>query len=567
MGKSEKDDNLVKVTNCKLSIIIPVYNEEATLADIVIRVQAVELPCAKEIVLVDDASTDGTRAAIEQLTEKNIVKIYHEKNQGKGAALRTGFAHCTGSIIIIQDADLEYDPREYLKLLQPVLDGKADIVYGSRFVGAGVHRVVYFWHSFGNRVLTLFSNMFSDLNLTDMETCYKLFRTTVIEKINLEENRFGIEPEFTAKVAELARQEGLAIYEVGISYYGRTYEEGKKIGVKDAFRAAWCIWKYNTATSAKIIKYGIHGILIAFFQLFTLYCIITLGGLQTTTAQNIANAISIELALLAAFFFHSILTWSVQYHSLGHVVRGLIKFHAVTGVSVVIRLVSFFVLSLLGCNYLLNSFFGIIIAVLINYVGYDKLVFLDNEEIEPILEPLLRKIRIKKVVNEVLKVPQCSLLDVGCGFNYAFLSSIEPYIREGVGIDFKVPAMENGKIKTLQMTLDDNLDFKDNTFDIVTLLAVLEHLEKPVAICREIARVLKPGGRLLITVPSIRSQPLLEFFAFKVGLVSPKEIEDHKKYYDKRELEELFAQIDELEIVSHKYFQLGMNNFCIIEKK
>jgi len=228
----------------KLSIIIPCYNEKNTIEEIIDRVLKAPLPIERELVIVDDCSRDGTRDYLRSLDHPMINVVLHEVNKGKGAALRTGFAHASGDFLIVQDADLEYDPDEYNRLLKPILDGKADVVYGSRFIGSESHRVLYFWHSLGNRFLTLLSNMFTNLNLTDMEVCYKMFRRTILEKITLEEDRFGFEPEFTAKVARL----NCAIYEVGISYYGRTYEEGKKIGWKDGVRAVYVILKYGLFT-------------------------------------------------------------------------------------------------------------------------------------------------------------------------------------------------------------------------------------------------------------------------------------------------------------------------------
>jgi glycosyltransferase involved in cell wall biosynthesis len=225
----------------QLSVVIPVYNERDTIDQIIARVKAV--PIDKEIILVDDCSRDGTREHLQGLSDPELRVLAHEVNQGKGAALRTGFKAATGDLVIIQDADLEYDPSEYPKLLAPILDGRADVVYGSRFAGGETHRVLYFWHSVGNRFLTLLSNMMTNLNLTDMETCYKVFRADVLRRIEVEEDRFGFEPEITAKVAKLR----VRVYEVGISYAGRTYEEGKKIGWKDGVRAIWCILKYNLA--------------------------------------------------------------------------------------------------------------------------------------------------------------------------------------------------------------------------------------------------------------------------------------------------------------------------------
>jgi len=224
----------------RLSIVIPCYNERKTIEAIVAAVKASPYP-DKEIIVVDDCSSDGTREFLQGKGDDFAKIIYHERNQGKGAALRTGFAHASGDIVIVQDADLEYDPQEFPRIVEPIVNGVADVVFGSRFMGDRPHRVLYFWHRVGNGVLTLASNMFTNLNLTDMETCYKAFRREIIQSIRIEENRFGFEPEVTAKVAKL----GCRIYEVGISYYGRTYEEGKKIGWKDGVRALWCIVKYN----------------------------------------------------------------------------------------------------------------------------------------------------------------------------------------------------------------------------------------------------------------------------------------------------------------------------------
>jgi len=225
----------------KLSVVIPCYNESATIATLLEAVRNAPWP-NKEIIVVDDCSRDGTREKLQGELRGQIDQlVLHEANQGKGAALRSGIAAATGEIVIIQDADLEYDPNEYPRLLAPIVEGRADVVYGSRFMGGAPHRVLYFWHSVGNGFLTLLSNMLTDLNLTDMETCYKMFRRSIIQSIEIEENRFGFEPEITAKVARL----GVRIYEVGISYYGRTYAEGKKIGARDGFRAIYCILKYN----------------------------------------------------------------------------------------------------------------------------------------------------------------------------------------------------------------------------------------------------------------------------------------------------------------------------------
>jgi len=365
----------------KLSITIPVYNEKDTIALILKRVSEAPLPAGveREIVVVDDCSTDGTRDILTQLHLPELKVVLHDKNRGKGAAVKTGFDNCTGDIVLVQDADLEYDPAEYPKLIAPILAGDADVVYGSRFAGGQAHRVLYFWHYVANRVLTMISNAFSDLNLTDMETCYKVFRKDIASALDIEEKRFGVEPEVTAKVATMARRQRISIYEVGISYHGRTYEEGKKIGMKDALRALWCVILYNTSPLARLVKYGLNGVLVALSQYASVVGLVEGLGLATSLGKNVAYAGSIEVSIIVGFLLHAHITWRYRFRSAAAYVRKLLAFHLTTALSFAVRQVVFYFLLRAGMDYRLNTLIGIAIAVILNFVGYDRLVFRDKQ--------------------------------------------------------------------------------------------------------------------------------------------------------------------------------------------
>ncbi len=301
-----------KLIDTKISVIIPVYNEEKTVLQILdaVRNSLKKITKYYELVVVNDASQDKTDEIMKTVNWKELSYFSHNKNMGKGAALRTGFKEATGDIVLIQDADLEYDPEEYPKLLQPILDNKADVVLGSRFQTSGPHRVLYFWHSLGNRFLTLLSNMFTDLNLTDMETCYKVFKREVIKDIEIKENRFGFEPEIIAKVA----RKRVRVYEVGISYFGRTYEEGKKIGVSDGFRALYCIIRYNAGYAPLPIQFFFYLFIGGFAALVNLFIFTALykSGVVISIAAPTAFIIAalVNYLLCVAILFKHRARWN-----------------------------------------------------------------------------------------------------------------------------------------------------------------------------------------------------------------------------------------------------------------
>jgi len=295
-----------------LSVVIPCYNEMATLAQCVARVRAIASEdLALEIVIVDDASTDDSLATAGDLADRHPeVKVYsHEVNQGKGAALRTGFSKVTGDFVAVQDADLEYDPNDLVRLLEPLIAGKADVAFGSRYLSTGPHRVLYFWHSVGNQFLTLISNIFTDLNLTDMETCYKVFKREVIQSIEIEEDRFGFEPEIVAKLADRR----LRIYEMGISYDGRTYAEGKKIGISDAFRALYCVFRYNARSAPIALQFVLYCLIGGIAALANLALFGLMHAADTPLVVSAPTAFGIaaivNYLLCVTFLFHRNARW------------------------------------------------------------------------------------------------------------------------------------------------------------------------------------------------------------------------------------------------------------------
>jgi len=357
----------------KISIVFPVYNEEKTLNDIIGIVRSAPLgPTAaeREIVIVDDCSADGTRAILKTINAPAIKVIYHEKNCGKGAALRTGFAHCSGDVIIIQDADLEYNPNEYPTLLAPIFDGDADVVYGSRFIGGQRPRVLYYWHSMGNIFLTALSNAFTDLNLTDMETCYKVMKRDVVMRLTIRENRFGFEPELTARLAALARNEDIRIYEVGISYRGRTYNEGKKIGMRDGFRALYCILRYNTSRIADSVKSSIEGIFGTVVMLGMFFILARFEAFQGLRGLSIANALSIEISLLASCFIYWCIPSRIAESREGRSLGGILRFHLRSALPFALRVAAFpLLIRFLGFDWISAGCISALLGLAFSFFG------------------------------------------------------------------------------------------------------------------------------------------------------------------------------------------------------
>jgi len=413
-----------------ISFIIPVYNEKNTIMPILNKIKKLNLGLKKEIIIVDDGSTDGSRLIIETLLG-NYLKIFHDFNKGKGAALRSAIKVVSGDLVVIQDADLEYDPEDIRSLLKPILDGYADVVYGSRFLTSRTRRILFFWHMVGNKFLTLLTNMVTDRTFTDIETCYKLFRSNILKSITIEENRFGFEPEITIKISQL----NCRIYEVGISYFGRTYAQGKKIGWKDGVAALRCIVKY-----------------------------------------------------------------------------GMIR-----------RL-------------------------------FNK---------EPFLEKFLSRFRLKKVLDHIDDWQV--VCDIGCGKHMNLLKTISSVSRQCIGIDKKIPPNHYSNIIIKTLCLDNRIPLGDQSVDVVTLLAVLEHLDKEVEIIQEIRRILKSDGKLLITVPTEKAKPALDFLSYKLHLVSKEEIRDHKRYYTVEKLEKLLMD-NGFVCAQIETFEFGFNLFCYAEK-
>lgn len=362
----------------KLSILIPSYNEKNTILEVIKSIKSVLLPkviTSREIIIIDDSSNDGTSELLKEIDDSEVKVFYHDKNKGKGAALSTGIKHLTGDIVIIQDADLEYNPNDYLKILNPIIENRSDVVFGSRFLDQTYLEKKYFWHYVINKYLTILSNLFSGLKLTDMETCYKVFRRSVLDRVNIEENRFGFEPEITAKIGEMVRAKKTRICEVGITYFARSYEDGKKIGYLDGLSAFWCILKYNTSIFARFCKYVVSGVLIAMVQLGIIIFLMELVLPDTVLSRNTSNIVSIIISIFIAFFIHSKITWRHKFISKEIFLKKLKVFYFISTTSVILRIVVFYVLDRYGVTYIINTLIGIVLVITLNFYGYDKFVY------------------------------------------------------------------------------------------------------------------------------------------------------------------------------------------------
>lgn len=511
-----------------LSLVIPCYNEENTLAACIKRVLALKsYEICLEIIIVDDCSSDDSYRVACELAKKHseIQVLRHPQNQGKGAALRSGIVYAHGAYVGIQDADMEYEPLDYLNLLEPLCDGRAEVVYGSRYLRPDTRKVLYFWHTWMNKTLTTVSNMFTNLDITDMETCYKLFKREVIQEIapTLKEERFGFEPEVTAKVA----QGKYRVYECAISYNPRTFEEGKKINWKDGVRALYCILHYGAYTAPlpmQLLMYFFIGLISALINI-ALFCVFI--NLEFTILLSIVLAFllaaGVNYLLCIALLFRHKARWSTQGELIAYMITIVIMGMLDYGMTNVLLTVGF--------SSVWSKTWAALFGFIGNFILRKYIVFPENE---PVLEPFLRKLRLQKVFNIIKKHDNPSVLDIGCGKDAKLLIEIAPHISSGVGIDFKAPQLKGYSNIITTMYLGKKLPFADASFDIVTMLAVLEHLEYPDEMIKEIRRVLKPNGCLVGTVPSKAAKPVLEFLAYKVGIVSESEIRDHKCYYSKK---------------------------------
>lgn len=365
-----------KYKPCTLTIVIPCYNEERTLrncVETVLKAFEPERDIQLQIVIVNDCSRDNSLLIARQLAQEHpqITVVNHDVNQGKGAALRSGFSNATGDFVAIQDADLEYDPTDLIRLLGPLRSGVADVVYGSRFLSHGVHRVLYFWHSMGNRFLTFLSNMFTDLNLTDMETCYKVFKRDVIQSIDLKENRFGFEPEVTAKLAEMR----VRIYEMGVSYFGRTYEEGKKIGARDGFRALYCIVKYNASSAPMGLQFLLYSLIGGVAAVLNLMIFLLFVSLQSPVwlAAFVAFilAATANYLLCVTFLFRQGVRWKLGTE--------LLVYSLLVGVLCVIDLVLTSWLFSIGFSAIMSKALASCFGLVLNFLGRRAIVFPDRQ--------------------------------------------------------------------------------------------------------------------------------------------------------------------------------------------